>query len=314
MPYPDLPKQRLIIVDNGKDIDLSEKYGLVLVDGYTLGTPEYDTKTVEISGVETVIDLTDSLIGDVMFKNRTNSFNMYILYPKDITSLKNKIFNFLHGKRYDYKLSFDPDYTYNGRFTISSCTCTNDLAAFSISVDSKPYKYKPTQKYNLNPYHGKAYVFDSGRKPVRPIIECDSVCYVAFNGKEYTIPAGTHTLNKVLFKEGQNEIYLNSKREHQTTWDRFQEFCEGEAYDWDTLKNKSLRWDYIYVLDTEFYGLSFKSWNDVHDFCCKNNLSWSFIGDGGIGLPWDFLRLTPDIPESDKKYLAVYFNYEWGDL
>ena len=59
MSYPDLPNNRLIV--NG--VDLSIRFQMVLLDGYTLEPPEPKTYTVDIPGGNGVIDLTRLLPG-----------------------------------------------------------------------------------------------------------------------------------------------------------------------------------------------------------------------------------------------------------
>ena len=68
--YPGLPDNRLIV--NG--IDLSMKYGLILIDGYELDPPSPKTTTVDIPGANGSIDLTEALNGDVVYDNRTKKF------------------------------------------------------------------------------------------------------------------------------------------------------------------------------------------------------------------------------------------------
>lgn len=70
MSYPDYPENRLIV--NG--VDLTLKYGLILIDGYKLDPPEVKKYEVDIPGGDGVIDLTDSLLGDTAYKNREIEF------------------------------------------------------------------------------------------------------------------------------------------------------------------------------------------------------------------------------------------------
>ena len=70
MGYPNLPYNRLIV----DGVDVSMKYRMVMADGYTLEPPEPKTYTIDIPGGDGVIDLTESLSGDVVYNNRHQEF------------------------------------------------------------------------------------------------------------------------------------------------------------------------------------------------------------------------------------------------
>lgn len=210
MSYPDLPKNRLIV--NG--IDLTEQYGLILVDGYTLEPPEPKTYTVDIPGGDGVIDLTDALTGGTVYKNRKQEFVLYAIGVNNFERLKTSLSNLLHGKAFDYKITMDPEYTYHGRFTISSYEHNayniGIVGAIKITIDADPYKRKKnvTQVYNSLP--GVIAYPISGRKTVQPRFEFSDSTIVIFERIRNVIPKGTYKLENVWFTEGQNEIFFMS--------------------------------------------------------------------------------------------------------
>lgn len=220
--YENYPDNRLIV----GGVDLSVTYRMILSDGYTLGVPEAKTYTVDIPGGDGVIDLTESLIGDTVYNNRTQEFTFYIIDQQnqtDFENVKTDVSNYLNGKAFDYILTWDPEYIYHGRFHVSSYEHegfpTGILGAIKITVDADPYKSKGMQTYTLNATGGKQYEFTSGRKKVHPILTCTEPCKVNFNGTSLTVPSGTYRLNPVLFEEGVNELYLNSHQIQCLTWD-----------------------------------------------------------------------------------------------
>ena len=107
MSYPDLPNNRLIV--NG--VDLSIRFQMVLLDGYTLEPPEPKTYTVDIPGGNGVIDLTEALTGDVAYKNRKQEFTFAVIDVKNFEKVKTEVSNFLHGRAFDYTMTMDPGYT-----------------------------------------------------------------------------------------------------------------------------------------------------------------------------------------------------------
>ena len=293
MSYPDLPNNRLIV--NG--VDLSIRFQMVLLDGYTLEPPEPKTYTVDIPGGNGVIDLTEALTGDVAYKNRKQEFTFAVIDVKNFEKVKTEVSNFLHGRAFDYTMTMDPGYTYHGRFTVDSYSheayANGLLGQFKIKVDADPYKLKEHCAYRLNATGGKLYRFESGRRPVHPTVECTQPTWFTWNGKEQLVPAGTYRLNDVVFTDGINEIYVNSYK----LW-----FVR-----WADLKNKQLTWNDL--LDKRWYDIQRmggdvsdapQSWSELFD------KTWDSLSEK----TWDQLNFgRKQLPES-----IVYLTYDWEDL
>lgn len=303
MGYPDLPKNRLIV----DGVDLTMTYGMVLLDGYTLDPPEPKTYTIDIPGGNGIIDLTEALTGDVVYNNRTQEFTFALIHPENFEEVKSKVFNFLHGQSFDYRLTMDEEYFYHGRFTVSTCEHEADsggiVGQITISIDADPYKSKGTQTYKLNATGGKLYRFESGRCKVRPVIECSQVCFVRAlpDGNETIIPAGTFRLNDVLFTQGFNELWINTQKFWDITWDEIKEGGQF-AKTWADLAG--LRWDEVQMLgqDTETV---LRSWYDIGDN------RWEDLGETGSNPKhWYDLNYTKN--EIGDSY--AYLSYEWKDL
>ena len=98
MSYPDYPENRLIV--NG--VDLTLKYGLILIDGYKLDSPEVKKYEVDIPGGDGVIDLTESLLGDSAYKNREIELEFYIIDIGRFEDIMTEINRELHGKSFDF--------------------------------------------------------------------------------------------------------------------------------------------------------------------------------------------------------------------
>ena len=236
MSYPDYPENRLIV--NG--VDLTLKYGLILIDGYKLDPPEVKKYEVDIPGGDGVIDLTESLLGDSAYKNREIELEFYIIDIGRFEDIMTEINRELHGKSFDFKLTMDPEYTYHGRFKISDQkqnAYNNGLVGyFKMTIDGNPYKYKNDVIYHVNAIGGKIVKFESGRKRVRPTIETDGFLKVIFNNKLITLPQGTWSVNDILFTEGVNEVYFNSFDVKNLTWADLKKMKTT----WGTFKSKRL--------------------------------------------------------------------------
>ena len=219
MSYPDLPENRLIV--NG--VDLAVRYNMVLLDGYTLSPPEPKTTTVEIPGRDGVLDLTESLIGDVSYDNRSMSFTFLIVDLEQFEVVKTQVSNALHGRKFNFEMTMDPGYTYTGRFKIKSYTHTatwsHGICGYiEVEIDAEPYKLKSHYVYNLNATGGAMFQLESGRKKVHPIVEISAPARIRFKDVVYRIGAGRFQLNDILFEEGINEIYINSYELFNLRW------------------------------------------------------------------------------------------------
>lgn len=297
MSYPDYPNNRLIV----DGVDLTIRFQMALLDGYTLSPPEPKTYTVDIPGGDGVIDLTQSLTGDVAYKNRQQTFPFMVVNPDSFERVKTDVSNFLHGKEFDYQITMDPGYTYHGRFTVNeyshaSYAYPGLVGTFTISVDAEPYKLKGHMTYRLNATGGKMFRLESGRKPVHPVVECTQPCKVRWGNVLTQVPAGTYRLNDVLFTQGYNEIYINSWTFYNITWG---ELGEGAAHQMTWDEASRYRWDDLQRLEGDAMDVPQK-WSDIA------NYRWSDLADK----TWADVDFRNEaVPDT-----TVYLSYDWKDL
>lgn len=297
MSYPDYPNNRLIV----DGVDLTIRFQMALLDGYTLSPPEPKTYTVDIPGGDGVIDLTQSLTGDVAYKNRQQTFPFMVVNPDSFERVKTDVSNFLHGKEFDYQITMDPGYTYHGRFTVNEYSHAlyaypGLVGTFTISVDAEPYKLKSHMTYRLNATGGKMFRLESGRKPVHPVVECTQPCKVRWGNVLTQVPAGTYRLNDVLFTQGYNEIYINSWTFYNITWG---ELGEGAAHQMTWDEASRYRWDDLQRLEGDAMDVPQK-WSDIA------NYRWSDLADK----TWADVDFRNEaVPDT-----TVYLSYDWKDL
>ena len=289
----DYPNNRLIV--NG--VDLTQKFQMILADGYTLTPPSIKTYTVDIPGGHGKLDLTEALFGDVAYNNRKQEFIFYLINVKDFEKAKTDISTMLHGKYFEYKMTMDPEYTYKGRFTIDSYSHTafasGNLGEIKISIDADPFKYKKDRVFVISAIGGETYSFESGRKRVLPSIETDGLLKVIYNGKLFTLPKGTWKLNELVFNSGQNEVYFNSFDVRNLTWGQLR-----DTTNWGQFKEKKL---YEWYKSNGDGTIIFERWIDEAD------KSWSDLSTR----TWGELSRNDSIPDDIKN---VYVKYKVGDL
>jgi hypothetical protein len=280
-------------------VSLLTTYGLRLSKSTDLGEPAAKTYTVKIPGGNGVIDLTDALTGDVVYNTYTQKLVFYADLVDDM-ELRRRLMNRFHGKKLEYQLAIDPGYTYKGRFAVSVDKQGVSGAKVTITVTCDPYKLKEHCSYRLNATGGRLYRFESGRRPVHPTIECESVCFVTWQGETITVPAGTYRLNDVVFREGWNDLYVNSGRIWAETWadvgkggKDVMTWAQASAYNWDDVQR-------LGVGDSE--GVP-QAWADlgVATWADEAAKTWADV---------DYRR-TEDYLLGDS---TVYLTYDWEDL
>lgn len=296
MSYPEYPNNRLIV--NG--VDLSTEFGLILTDDYVLGPPAIKTYTLDIPGGNGKLDLTESLLGDTAYDNRTQTFVFKAIDTKDFEKLKTRVSNFLHGKAYDYTITMDPDYTYHGRFKVTEYSHSvyaqgGKVGDIKIEIDADPFKYKQVQVYTVTGLGGNIYYFESGKKRVRPTIETDGPIKIIYNGKLIHVTEGNWTINDLLFTLGSNELYVNTRDVHSMTWGdlitnnvTWGEFGQKRLFEW--------------YKSNGAINVTQKNWGDI------------------TGETWQSLSNTTwadhayEIQNDDGPIATVYIKYDWGDL
>lgn len=294
MSYPNYPKNRLI-VDN---VDLTEKFKMILADGYTLEPPKPKTYTIEIPGGNGTLDLTETLTGDTTYENRHDKFQFYALFHEDFEKTKTDVSNFLHGKAYDYKITMDKEYTYHGRFTVSSYLRNSYsdgiVGIIEIAVEAAPFKLKKEQVFKIDAVGGAVIYLDSGRMRVRPTVETDRLVKIIYMGQTVIIQQGSWTVNDLLLTEGVNEVYLSSYDIRNIKWSDF----KTNSLTWGKLKERRLfEW---YKSNGNGTYLQ-KTWANFAD------TKWSDITSQIWGDQTYLGAITENIKD-------VYIKYAWGDL
>lgn len=104
--------------------------------------PAQKTKTLEIPGGDGVIDLSQSLTGYPVYQNRTGSIEFIVMNDfKAWHMAYSDIMDYLHGQTLRAVLEDDPEYFYEGRFTVNSWKSEKDWSRITIDYDVGPYKW-----------------------------------------------------------------------------------------------------------------------------------------------------------------------------
>ena len=85
--YPALPKNRLIV----NNIDLTEEYGMILLDGYKNNPPTVKSQDIDIPGRDGKMDLSELLLGRPVYNSRTLEFSFICINVADVELKKTEI-------------------------------------------------------------------------------------------------------------------------------------------------------------------------------------------------------------------------------
>ncbi len=186
-----------------------DEYGMRLLRAIEVKPPAPKFNFVDIPGGDSSIDLTDASAGGVTFSDREDVF--YFDVEGDVSRLVTRISNAIHGRRLEYTVPGDPEYTYFGRFDIEDRIYMRDgRCRLKVTVRGDPYKLKETRTYRVNAAGGIVVTLESGRMPVCPVFEFASETIVSMGGVRARMQPGSYKINDLWLSEGRNEVYINS--------------------------------------------------------------------------------------------------------
>lgn len=110
-----------------------------------INPPQLKKKTIDIPGWNGSLDLSESLTGYPVFENRTGSIEFYVMNGfAQWYEIYAEVMNYLHGKKMQMILSEDPDFYYEGRFTVNNWKSDKGRSRIAIDYDVAPYKMSTT--------------------------------------------------------------------------------------------------------------------------------------------------------------------------
>lgn len=102
--------------------------------------PEVKTTEIDIPGSDGSLDLTESLTGDVKYKNRIGSIEFQVENRNNWADVYSEIMNYLHGQQMKAILDDDPNFYYLGRFSINNWKSDKFHSLITIDYNVGPYK------------------------------------------------------------------------------------------------------------------------------------------------------------------------------
>lgn len=150
--------------------------------------PTLKKKTLEISGGNGLIDVSESLTGYPLYNNREGSIEFIVMNDyKSWEEAYSDIMDYLHGQSMKVFLEDDPEYCYEGRFTVNNWKSDSKWSLITIDYSLAPYKTKiETTKSDIlfATTTNKNYIFNSdfyGRAPVCPVFDVETTSNLGVN-------------------------------------------------------------------------------------------------------------------------------------
>ena len=171
----------------------------------------------DIPGGNGTIDQTE-FGGDTVYANREDSFKLaYVDSTGRLEFLQavDLLTNYLHGRSMDYTLTWDPGYTYQGRFEVGNPDAiTKSAGRVTLNVSANPYKSKGVLTWLINAAGGVKINLPCGRKRQSPLMEVQRRALVNQGERSWTLEPGTYLIRSLWITQGDNELIINTYPEY----------------------------------------------------------------------------------------------------
>lgn len=179
----------------------------LILSGKDMGAPAVKSVSLDISGADGVLDLTD-FFGEPKYENVTHKFEFHtiILYREMMTQYST-IKNAIHGKKMRIILDDDPLFYWMGRCHVSAFQSEKGIGTVTVECDCEPYKYKLTKTVYSQAVSGTAAItLTNGRKRAVPLITTTAPMTIEYGGGSWTNSAGTYTIPELELTHGENTV------------------------------------------------------------------------------------------------------------
>lgn len=104
-----------------------------------LPPPEVKTKSIDVPGLNGVIDLSDDFFGSVRYKNRPITLTLGV---KDKETFDfHGFYTAVHGRAGKLVFAETPAYYYTGRATVTGTDTSEDMTKIGLLIDAEPFRY-----------------------------------------------------------------------------------------------------------------------------------------------------------------------------
>ena len=120
-----------------------DDWHLIPAERPSIASPGVSTSFVEIPGRDGAIDMSTFLVNKPVYGSRQGSWDFYVDNDHEYwETIRMKMMEFLHGKRYRIVLEDDPNWYWEGRFAVDSWRSDPSNSRIQINYQIDPYKKK----------------------------------------------------------------------------------------------------------------------------------------------------------------------------
>lgn len=214
------------------DIHTWRDWRIVPTSRPVFNPPDPKIVMIDIPGSDDVVDMTETLTGQVHYNRRKGSWEFLVQNKSAWSEVYSMILDYLHGQNMKAILDDDPQFYYQSRFSVNEWKSDPMNSKIVIDYNADPYKYEIFS--SLEPWLWDPFNFNTGiireygdlkvdgeleltivgtRKPVVPAITVSNEGFatmrVYFNNSLTPIELTAGTTSRVLnivIKEGLNTI------------------------------------------------------------------------------------------------------------
>lgn len=120
-----------------------DDWHLIPAERPSIVSPGVATNFVEIPGRDGALDMTTFLVNRPVYGNRQGSWDFIVDNDHEYwETIRMKLMNFLHGKKWKVVLEDDPDWYWEGRFAVDNWRSESANSKITINYQVGPYKHK----------------------------------------------------------------------------------------------------------------------------------------------------------------------------
>lgn len=194
-------------------------FGLVPTSKPVINLAQPKLEYIEIPAIHGEIDISESLVGEVMYQMREGSFEFMVLDSKRWEDVYKKLISKVHGQKINLILDTEKEYIYQGRMWVSQFKSSKNYSLITLDYKFYPYKYSVFDlkdngeiMYSINGIVIKDnksvnLTFDSDMSIVPEFNnKTENILTLNFDGKNFMIPKGKSRFPEI---RGRKNLVLN---------------------------------------------------------------------------------------------------------
>lgn len=184
-------------------------WGLILT-AKEVADAEPKTNLVDIDGMDGSLDLSEALMGEVAFSDRTVTATFWtdLGTKQERDSLLRDITAALHGRKVRIIEPDDPEHCLYGRVRITGKVNTLAYAELSIEATCEPWRYALQETERIVPVSGVSDIVirNEGRRTVCPVVKVTGTVQIIHDGITTSLTDGTYKLTDIRLRHGVNVV------------------------------------------------------------------------------------------------------------